>query len=302
MRKRTVAAILKDNASGSSSSTPNQPSTEHIKIATRKPRTKVQCYCSKCNGKLVDPRTKQAHEKTSLELLNSEPLDSEPLDLDSDSEQIFPNETPMSQLLVESFDLTTIGTHSTQPMIVDDNDLYEEQIFTFLPRKKRVKTSTFQSITTVKSIESVSEDSENSDDNISSEYITEDDDNIHTDESSENDITDDENHEDEYSEYFEDYSHPTFDSPRTSEIPKTDQFTWILIWIMKFRSNYKLSDSATEALIKFIKLLLKECENPEHNSFPKSLYMARKTLGLADRFKCFAACRTCHKLYKKEVE
>src|SRR6185295_8514489 len=59
-RKCSSFNILKDY---SISSTPNQPSAEDFIITTRKRRTKVQCFCSKCNGNLVDPRTKKAHDK-----------------------------------------------------------------------------------------------------------------------------------------------------------------------------------------------------------------------------------------------
>src|ERR1051326_725437 len=59
-RKRSSFNILKDY---SISSTPNQPSAEDFIITTRKRRTKVQCFCSKCNGNLVDPRTKKANDK-----------------------------------------------------------------------------------------------------------------------------------------------------------------------------------------------------------------------------------------------
>jgi hypothetical protein len=57
---------------------------------------------------------------------------------------------------------------------------------------------------------------------------------------------------------------------------------------------------ATEVLIKFVKLLLKEYGNLNYESFPNSLYLLRKVLGLSDRFVSFAACKNCHKLYKKE--
>ena len=59
-RKYSSFNILKDY---SISSTPNQPSAEDFIITTRKHRTKVQYFCSKCNGNLVDPRTKKAHDK-----------------------------------------------------------------------------------------------------------------------------------------------------------------------------------------------------------------------------------------------
>src|ERR1044072_3755878 len=55
-RKRSSFNILKDY---SISSTPNQPSAEDFIITTRKRRTKVQCFCSKCNGNLVDPSTRR---------------------------------------------------------------------------------------------------------------------------------------------------------------------------------------------------------------------------------------------------
>ena len=35
-----------------------------------------------------------------------------------------------------------------------------------------------------------------------------------------------------------------------------NQFTWILLWIMNFRIKFNLLDIATEALLKFMKLVL----------------------------------------------
>ena len=75
--------------------------------------------------------------------------------------------------------------------------------------------------------------------------------------------------------FFEDYSYPAFDLPEISKLPKEDRFTWILIWIIKFRSNYNLPNTATEALIKFVKILLKDCENINYKSFPNTLYKAK---------------------------
>ena len=74
------------------------------------------------------------------------------------------------------------------------------------------------------------------------------------------------------------------DSPDISKLPKEERFTWILIWIMKFRSNYNLPNTATEALIKFVKILLKDCGNLNYELFPNSLYKAIKSLGLVDQF------------------
>ncbi len=181
-RKRIAANIINDGSST------DQLSTEDIKITTRKPRTKVPCYCSKCNGKLVDPRTKNAHDQkgqmTSLESLHSEQLASL-------STAIFPDETPMSQVLVEQFDSAMeieqtfdsameIDTHLTQT--IPDNDGYEERIFTFLPRKKKVKTSTFRHITEIEESEDIDNTAyDESEDIDSTEYDTDD---IYTGESS----------------------------------------------------------------------------------------------------------------------
>ena len=133
-RKRTVASILNDDASSSST---NQPS-EEIKIVMRK-RTKVRCFCSKCNRKLVDPRTKKAHEQkdsTSLET-SDEQLTSLPIDTN------FSNETTeVPQVLIEEFD--SLLVQSLDPMTADDIYStpifdYNEPNFNFRPRKKGVK-------------------------------------------------------------------------------------------------------------------------------------------------------------------
>ena len=77
--------------------------------------------------------------------------------------------------------------------------------------------------------------------------------------------------------------------------------------ISELYGNYKLNritiriinlpNTATEVLIK---ILLKDCENIDHESFPNTLYKAKKSLGLVDQFTSFAACQKCHKLYNKD--
>ncbi|CAB4378596.1 unnamed protein product [Rhizophagus irregularis] len=99
---------------------------------TRKPRSKVSCYCNNCNRKIINPRTKERHEQTNfLEPLNSdkastsqelvELIDStisleEPQDMTISLEE--PQDTTIP--LVEPQDTTiSIDTYS-------DNDMYEE--------------------------------------------------------------------------------------------------------------------------------------------------------------------------------
>src|SRR5581483_8648655 len=130
-------------------------------------------------------------------------------------------------------------------------------------------------------IESTESNSDNSYGNVIDEFNRNNIDDICSDESSENtaddknDENDDEN-DGKFFNVFKDYSHPTFDPANILEFLKEDQFTWILIWIIKFKLNYKLSDTTTEALIKFVKLLLKKCENLNHELFPKSLYKVKQ--------------------------
>jgi len=135
-RKRSSFNILKDD---SISSTPNQPSAEDFIITTRKCRTKVQCFCSKCNGNLVDPRTKKAHDKkATLEPSFTGETHSPviPPEETHHSAVIPSEETPISQVLIEP----TIERHSVPT--ISDSDVDEEQTIIFLSRKKRVKTNT----------------------------------------------------------------------------------------------------------------------------------------------------------------
>src|SRR6266540_4122659 len=101
---------------------------------TRKLRAKVQYFCGKCDGKLIDSYTKDAYEckgqTTSLRLLHSKQLIS-----------LSTNETQMSQVLVELLDLImTSDSYSSQ---TPGNYMYEKQTFTFLSCKKGQKQDHF---------------------------------------------------------------------------------------------------------------------------------------------------------------
>src|ERR1044071_6820804 len=189
-RKRSSFNILKDY---SISLTPNQPSAEDFIITTRKRRTKVQCFCSKCNGNLVDPRTKKADdEKLALVTHSAVILPEET----HHSVVIPPEEIPISQVLIEP----TIERHSVPT--ISDSDVDEEQTIIFLPRKKRVKTNTLRHITN----EITENDDSNGNDEFS-EYSNDDADDDGNDDGNDDDGNDDGN-DDEFFDVFEDYSHP----------------------------------------------------------------------------------------------
>ncbi|RHZ48248.1 hypothetical protein Glove_554g7 [Diversispora epigaea] len=110
---------------------------------------------------------------------------------------------------------------------------------------------------------------------------------------------------DEFSNIFENYSSPNYnpDEPIDPKSTNNNSYLWILLWIMSFRIKFNLPETATESLIKFIKLLLSEIGNSEFDTFPNSIYMTKKELGLRDNFYSFPTCPKCHKLYnKQEVE
>ena len=101
-RKCTADNIL-DKYNTLSSSTSKQILTKDVEFTTRKPRNKKQYFCSKCNGKWVNSRTKDKHkhnhkgQTASLGRLHSEQSTSLPA-----------NETPILQVLIEMLDLTML--------------------------------------------------------------------------------------------------------------------------------------------------------------------------------------------------
>ena len=72
---------------------------------------------------------------------------------------------------------------------------------------------------------------------------------------------------------------------------------------MKFRTKFNIPETATESLIKFMKLVLNEISGNDFKDFLDSIFLAKQALDLKDRFQSFVPCSKCHKLYlKKEVE
>ena len=141
-RKRTADNIL-DEYNTLSSLTSKQILTKDVEFTTRKPRNKKQCFCSKCNGKWVNLRTKDKYEhdhKGQMASLGR---------LHSEQSTLLPaNETPISQVLVELLDsMMSTDTHLSH---TSDNDMYEKQNLSFLSRKKGQKQTHFVLLLKVK--------------------------------------------------------------------------------------------------------------------------------------------------------
>ncbi len=57
--------------------------------------------------------------------------------------------------------------------------------------------------------------------------------------------------------------------------------------------------TATEILIKFMKLILTEISDDNFKTFLNSIYLIKKAFGLEDNFQSFIFYLKCYKLYQK---
>src|SRR5215469_9697189 len=87
------------------------------------------------------------------------------------------------------------------------------------------------------------------------------------------------------------------DDSEISNINIDQGFVWIVYWILKYQERYRLSDTATESLVKFIRYLLILHDDKTYSKFPKSLNMACKLFGIGDKIIRYATCPKCCKLY-----
>ncbi len=249
------------------------------KKITRK-RAKVQCHCDKCKGKSVDPRTKERHElanRANREILSQQEEVHEDIDIDEMSHLSL---TEQFEVLMQDVE-RSVDTEENQN-IMDDNT-YDDTTFDFLPRE-RISRYT----------------------KLSANFDVNDFDQSESEQSTDNSHDSDDSANNEQSEIFEDYSCPPleqFQDANVSHSTHNDRFLWILLWIMNFRKRFNIPETATESLIKFMKLVLTEIGGEDFDDFPKSIYLARNMLGLKDQFQTFVPCPKCHKLYEKhEVE
>ncbi|CAB4444917.1 unnamed protein product [Rhizophagus irregularis] len=324
-RKRSVSALLSNDEesitthssrkSRAISRAIDEESEESASIIHTHDRRMVPCNCSKCNGKIVDVRTKLNHEadRDSDDDQDSEvvqdysnPLPSSFEDysnpLPSSSEDYgnpLPEDNPVSsdedsdnnRNVIQRMEMEEIDDLSTDLLHRQRSRRYANQQVTIT--EEEIPPELF--ITDEESSETDEEPNE-----------TDKESNETDEESNESEINNGDNNDYEYTEIFENYAPPVYEQFQDRISPDTNanrQFLWILLWIMSFRKRFNIPETATEALIQFIKLLLIEIGGSNFEEFPGSLYLARNVLGLKDQHHNFAACLKCHKLYnKKEVE
>ena len=239
--------------------------------STRKKRdTKVPCYCNKCNGKLVLKRTKLFHESGTTHRIHEDSADEPHQNMDEDTGSPLRTEEGPSPPRTEN--------NSPTPTL--DPIEAALQATPFLPRRRSRRYRNRPLVTD--EISDSEQTGTNSSDDSGSDH-------------SESLLI---------SENFEDYSPPNYNlHQEDDDVTKTtvdEQFAWILLWIMNFRIRFNIPEVATESLIKFMKSVLTKIGGNEFNNFPGTLYLAKKSLGIKDRFHSFAPCPKCHKLYNKE--
>src|SRR5271170_3434018 len=284
-RKRAISSITGET---------NQPSS----LRTHQKANKVPCHCSKCKGKLGLKRTKLLHESGNTN--ESESHSS------SSSSNIPELEIIEAELPQKDTDDDSISTSANMRREITHSDVYS------MSSIQRVIGAKILQIGTEEELSDVDVDIHiNPEYFIASRmrvrrYIDRAQTTIEEGSESEEDETSDSGDENEppiSAEIFEDYSTPNFDPYNIEEVTVNENFLWILLWIMKFRTKFNIPETATESLIKFMKLVLNEIGGDDFKDFPDSLFSAKQTLGLKERFQSFVPCTKCHKLYlKKEVE
>jgi hypothetical protein len=140
-------------------------------------------------------------------------------------------------------------------------------------------------------------DNDTEDDDVGEEN----DDDYENDDNDEDDGTNDEDDDDDEGEDVN-FAAQEFDDvdPKLPSINYNDKFTWIILWILQYQHQYRLSKIAIDSLFKFLRFFLLTIDENNFLSFPSSLYMAKKSLGISTKIIKYAACNKCHKLYKIE--
>ncbi|GBC39248.2 hypothetical protein GLOIN_2v1788017 [Rhizophagus irregularis DAOM 181602=DAOM 197198] len=278
-------------------------------------RTKVYCFCKECNGKLVDPRTKTKHGlKYNISYANNnfsnnyqeaEPSNANPSNnFGDDYQEAGPSDVrqytddnnamecepllemiPIHESAKHKFTKKgKISDHVLENLLSDNGrDMNDDQDRDFEDYDDENRDS-----------ESFEDDDENG---VSSDFEDDDEDSNFGDFESDEDYRDSEDFEDDYEEEVN-FASKDFDDgePKLPNI-NNDNYTWIILWILQYQQRYKLPNVSIDSLFKFLRFFLLTVDENKFSSFPSSLYVAKKILGISMNIIKYAACNKCHKLY-----
>lgn len=233
----------------------------------KKKDKKVPCHCYKCKGKLVLSKTKLFHD-----------LHEETPEISDDLRRVHNvHEIADDESYAGEGESSTTLRYDEKNRQETGNKLHMDSEYVFIPRRRTDRRPQISEPTELPDIDLESSIDETSDTSETKGYHM------------------------TIVGTYEDYSPPPHQELDMKEIlPTNNRFLWILLWIMMFRIRFNIPETAIESLIKFIKLVLDEIGGNNFGGFPDSLYLARKELGLKDRFHIFVPCPKCHKLYRKQ--
>ena len=287
-------------------STKKESTTSGAKKPTRV-RPKVPCNCKECNGKLVETRTKQKHE------IKEEQLQRSLINMMKERER---KDKPTNTIPIDQRSVS-IDVHDAQPMSTDssqnlrdddilmvdsdhDNDSDHDGEVPVTKRRRRYDRFRMPNETiTIPSEEPEREESDQAglsgdeEDSYQSSEGTIDEEEILFD--------DDEEISAELFTTPESFTGLNYDSEQDNPSINTNtNDLWILLWIFKYQERFRLPDVATNALIGFFSIVLKDIDSNRFKEFPSTAYMARKLLEIKKKTKTFATCTECNKLYNIE--
>ncbi|CAB4407777.1 unnamed protein product [Rhizophagus irregularis] len=225
------------------------------------------CYCRACKGKLVDPRTKKNHAKRK--------------------------NIPQREFTFESLETSHNSITSDPEDFIDIDAEYDhdpqEESYQFLVKRKPVdfqknRTSVTSHLEVVSELFSDDNDKPEEDNEFEEEFDLS--------------SSDDELEKDCQVDFTTSEIEVEQDNFVQSE-DLDDNFSWIIIWILKYQEKHRLPNVAIDSLFKLFRYVLINLPNQtSFVTFPTSLYMARKKLGMCVHLIKYAACKECCKLYQ----
>src|SRR6266496_6636651 len=236
-------------------------------------RTKVFCYCKKCNRALVDPRTKLKHTSKYQSSIAgpsravAEPSGAEPFGVNqSDAE---PSDTEPSD--VEPSDAKPSNAEPAinyDEMEWDPIERLSKRNNIFLTKKLPHESVKRKGKIFALVLENILDDE--SDKNDDDYYYPD---------SEEEEYYDDEGEEEEEEEVnfmLHSTERSNDDEPNLpniiNSINSNYSFIWIILWILQYQQQYRLSKVAIDSLFKFLRFFLLTIDEKKFSSFPSSLY------------------------------
>jgi len=225
-RKQSAKDILKTiNQDSSHQPNPSISITQLPSTSTHRTRMSVKCHCKKCNGKLVDPRTRNRHSLTTSQQRQQSPQPGlnelrQPTRIASELSGL----SQQSVTIDSCSDNEIPSSHDNElPSSLDMDNL------SFLPKKRRQTSRAKMTILDTEKSAITSED-ESSNDNIMLNYNNSDDDDSLSEELTKGIRY---SHIDE----FKDYSALNIDYKEFRSSSRVlSIYDDILIWLLKFQS------------------------------------------------------------------